>query len=162
MRLLLLLTLIAATAVSALPACTYNCTGLAPTGCNAVCRGVCVSYNCSVTSCTGSTYWSTYCPTIHPVCRTVCPTPTGILTDTCPVCTDVCNPLPTECSAIGCATTCQTHTDCTWTCVNPTNCAIPTCTLTCADSGCDTTSGGALLKPAFALLLALVAISVLG
>lgn len=161
MRTVLLLLLLTIFGAYALPNCSWACTGLVPTSCDANCRGVCAAYNCSVTSCTGSNYWSTYCPTIHPVCRTICPTATGTLTDSCPVCTDSCNPLPNECIANSCVVTCQTPV-CTWTCTNPTNCALPTCTLTCEDPACETVALGTFLKPALGVLLALMLISILG
>lgn len=94
------------------------------------------------------------CNALVPSCSVRCPYDlfTPMVSDSCPMCETVCNPLPASCAS-GCSTLCEA-TQCGWQCRLPDECPLPRCELQCEAPACETPCAGSRLGAwGFGLLL---------
>lgn len=119
--------------------------------CNAVCRPECEAPVCEIQCQMGSS--CIFSPQCHVRCSNT--TAPVMVSDTCPLCETVCDPLPAQCS--GCSPLCEATT-CSWMCKKPSNCPKPTCELNCEAPTCQYVPAAASLLTNTFSIMAIIAI----
>jgi len=129
------------------PECYYTCSA---TNCTSTCTPICMEPIC---------VYECFAPTPDascnsPFCSTNCPDGQDPMSS-CPSCEIDCSPLQCTPTNANCTILCQAP-QCDWSCVAPTNCPVPVCTLACDSPACAHSGARKLAASLFGLILVLL------